>query len=97
MAFLKTRDVVSRYRSSGLPQRVFCAKIGIGVSTLQYHLKRSKTPSINKKPRRSVHKSDFISLTPATNTHGADCSITIVRGSFSLSDIHTFLHETVSQ
>ena len=39
---LKTAKLVSSFKSSGLTQKEFCSKQKIALSTLQYHLSKSR-------------------------------------------------------
>jgi hypothetical protein len=49
MAYRKTKDLISSYRTSGLTQKEFCVKEGISQSALQYHLYKSKShPSFGR-------------------------------------------------
>ena len=61
----EAEEMVGEYEKSGRTQRVFAREIGIGVSTLQYWLRRKarrRPQSVGRKPRSSGEASREVSL-----------------------------------
>ena len=61
---LEVEVILGEYAKSGLTQRVFAREIGIGVSTLQYWLRRNgrREPRRQRRERRGGETSPEVSL-----------------------------------
>jgi hypothetical protein len=80
----KTQDVVTAYQASKLSQKAFCEKNSIGMSTLQYHLKKNRKAS---KPKTD----EFIPIIPRPDYLSSDATIVIINGKFSVSQMSDLL------
>lgn len=80
-----TRDLVSRFKTSGMTQQRFCARHSVPLSTLQYYLKRER-----QKNSVPVARPAFIPLTPPVAD--APMTIMIIRGRFSKEQLSQLIH-----
>jgi hypothetical protein len=78
----ETKDLVKRYRSSGMTQKDFCDKNSVPLSTLQYHLHKNKRTS--KPFKVSVPGFIPVSLPKPPQTTS---SMVIIRGIYSPTQI----------
>ncbi len=83
---INSSEIVTRFHSSGLTQKAFCATESISVSALQYHLKKIKRAQPESQPKAP----SFISLS-AQNDCSASRSVVVVRGRFGVSEICSIL------
>jgi hypothetical protein len=81
---IETAGIVARYRSSGLTQKAFCASESISISTLQYHLQKSK-----RAETVSAKNPGFISLSAPNASESR--SVVVVRGRLGIAEICTIL------
>ena len=79
-----TEQLISDYRTSKLSQKAFCKEKSIPLSTLQYHLQKSK----NKVQRPS---NEFIPILPGVLPKHLS-TIIILRGDFSISRVAELVH-----
>jgi hypothetical protein len=80
-----TSELVSKYRASGLPQKSYCDKYKIPLSTLQYHLQKQKR-SLGQSAAR------FVSFSAATGFSPVVATIAIIRGSFTPEQISAIIN-----
>ena len=74
-----TTELVSAFQSSDMTQKEFCNRRGIAVSSLQYHLKKSRN---EKKQLPQLAAGQFVHL-PITRSDISPVSVTIIRGEFT--------------
>jgi hypothetical protein len=74
-----TTELISRFRSSGLPQKQFCTAHSISLSTLQYHLQKAKQAPTDS-------SGGFISLSRPLPEQIRG-TVVILRGDFTVSQI----------
>jgi hypothetical protein len=75
-----TFALVTKYHTSGLPQKKFCDKHSLALSTLQYHLKKSKE-------HRNNRPAGFISFPRPVAAANARSTVAIIRGEFTPAQI----------
>jgi len=80
----KTQEVITAFQASKLTQKAFCEKNSIGMSTLQYHLKKNRKVNLPK-------KNEFIPIVPQANHFSSDATIVIISGKFSVSQLSDLL------
>ncbi len=80
----KTQDVIAAFQASKLTQKAFCEKNSIGMSTLQYHLKKNRRANLQK-------NNDFIPIVPKAEHLALDATIVIINGRFSMSQVSDLL------
>jgi hypothetical protein len=76
----KTQEVITAFQASKLTQKAFCEKNSIGMSTLQYHLKKNRRANLPK-------KNEFIPIIPKAEHLASNATIVIINGKFSMSQI----------
>ena len=86
----ETKDLVTRYKASGLTQKKFCKKNSLPHSTLQYHLQRFKEPL----PQPKIALPGFIPVS-MPKAPGATSSIVIIRGNYSPAQIAEMIKGTL--
>jgi hypothetical protein len=80
----KTQEVVTAFQASKLTQKAFCEKNSIGMSTLQYHLKKTRRANLPK-------NNEFIPIVPKADHFSPNATIVIINGRFSISQISDLL------
>lgn len=85
-----TATLVSEFQSSGLTQKRFCAKKKISVSTLRYHLAKSRRLGGHSEKDSPATPARFIPL-QVRNTFGGETTILVVRGSFERGELAELL------
>ena len=80
----KTQDVATAFHASNLTRKEFCEKNSIGISTLQYHLKKNRRANLPK-------NNEFIPIIPQANHLSSDATIVIINGKFSVPQISDLL------
>lgn len=76
----KTKELVRRYQASGLTQSDFCKKHSVPLSTLHYHISRSR------QEKDSANPSNFLTLNRGVSLSDSQ-TILIVHGRFSTQQI----------
>ena len=80
----KTQDIVTSFHTSNLTRKEFCEKNSIGMSTLQYHLKKNRRANLPK-------NNEFIPIVPKAENLASDAAIVIINGKFSVAQISDLL------
>lgn len=80
----KTQEVVTAFQASKLTQKAFCEKNSIGMSTLQYHLKKNRRAYLPK-------NNEFIPIVPKAEKLSSDATIVIINGKLTMSQISDLL------
>jgi hypothetical protein len=80
----RSSDLISRFQASGLTQKQFCTTESISVSTLQYHLKKSRSETIGLSAAPA-----FISLPREGESKVS--TLVILKGRFSLPELSEFI------
>ena len=81
----ETKDLVARYKASGLTQKEFCEKNSVPHSTLQYHLQKFRE-------KNAMPGFIPVSMPKATGTAS---SIVIIRGNYSSAQIAEMIKGTL--
>ena len=84
-------DLVSKFKSSGKTQQVFCEAHGVPLETLRYYLyKKNKQKTIKSaSPKSNCTSPAFISFNrpDSNNVDSLKHSVTIISGKFTLSEL----------
>lgn len=91
-----TEKLVSAYKSSGLTQREFCKNRGIAVSSLQYHLLKSKK---NSTKNVNISKGTFLPVSisrESTKVNSLDRTVILIHGNIQIPEISQLL-QTLSR
>jgi hypothetical protein len=91
MAYRKTKDLISSFRKSGLTQKGFCAKEGISLSALQYHLYKSKSHSSLGKDQEEAPSGSFIPLRTPDSIRQSRTRIIIIDADMDRDEIKGIL------
>ena len=87
----ETKNLVTRFKSSGLTQKEFCEKNSVALSTLQYHL--TKLREQIRRPKASIPGFIPISMTQPS---GSVSSIVLVRGNYTPIQIAEMIKEALN-
>jgi hypothetical protein len=87
----ETKELVARFKASGLAQKEFCEKNSVPRLTLQYHLQRFKEKV--RQPRVTLPGFIPVSIPKAS---GSASSIILVRGNFTAMQIAEMIKEALN-
>lgn len=90
MAYI-TEELVSSYKSSGLPRKQYCAQNDIAVSALQYHIKKYNAQKAATDYKCSTDS--FIPIKPSATVKKSR-TVLLIKGDIELSEIIKLFHDS---